>query len=404
MKCNKLVAMNTVAHTPSLPAPSRPGENRGQPEALAESALELARLVLVRGPISRGELAREMKLSIASLTRLGKPLLDSGLLIEGPLVADGTVGRPVRLLDVPNNAAWFVGVKVTGDSLQAVVTDIRATILAEAVLPLPEKSSAAVVAGIAQLTEQLGAQAGVAVAGVGVSLGGQVRPDGVVHRAPFLDWKNVPLQSLLQDWLGLPVVVENDVTALVAAEQWFGAGREVPDFAVITVGAGVGYGLTIRNHVIRTVDTGLGLGGHFPLDPNGPLCAEGHRGCSTAMLSIPSICLQISAALGRPVDYGQALDLAAEGNRAAAAVLEAAAKSLGILIAAATNLTMVNTVVLGGEGVALFAAKEATVLAALAAGRDPEAAPVKVRVASADFTEWARGAAAVAIQAQAFIR
>ncbi|ALV47655.1 MarR family transcriptional regulator [Arthrobacter alpinus] len=365
--------------------------------------MELARLVLVHGPVSRGELAKELKLSVASLTRLSKPLLDAGLLVEGELVADGTVGRPVRLLDVRSDSAWFVGVKVGGDLLTAVLTDLRATILAQATLPLADTSSHTVVEGIAQLTEQLGAHNDVVVTGVGVSLGGQVRPNGVVHRAPFLDWNDVPLGMLLATRLELPVVVDNDVTALVAAEQWFGAGREVADFAVITVGAGVGYGLAIRNHVIRTADTGLGLGGHFPLDPTGPMCMDGHRGCSTAMLSIPSICLQISAALGRQVNYEQALELAEEGNRVAVAVLEAAGKALGGLIAAAANLAMVNTIVLGGEGLALFTSRKATVVAALAAGRDPEAEAVTLRVASDDFTEWARGAAAVAIQAQAFI-
>lgn len=371
--------------------------------ALADSALELARLVLVRGPISRGDLAQELKLSVASLTRLSKPLLDAGLLIEGELVADGTVGRPVRLLDVRGDSAHFVGVKVTGDLLQAVLTDMRATILAVATLPLAETSPEAVVAGIVELVEQLSAQEAVTLTGVGVSLGGQVRPDGVVHRAPFLGWKDVPLAQMLAQQLGLPVVADNDVTALAAAEQWFGAGKETADFAVITIGAGVGYGLVIHDHVRRTVDTGLGLGGHFPLDPNGPFCMDGHRGCSTAMLSIPSVCAQISTALGHPVTYSQALELAAGGNRVAEAVFAAAANGLGKLIAATANLTMVNTVVLGGEGIALFAATESTVRGALAADRDPEAAPVSLRVASADFTEWARGAAAVAIQAQAFI-
>ncbi|MFQ4150025.1 ROK family transcriptional regulator [Arthrobacter sp. LAPM80] len=385
------------------PLPARHAEQRENSAALADSALELARLVLVRGPLSRGELAKELRLSVASLTRLSKPLLDSGLLVEGELLADGSVGRPVRLLDVRSDSARFVGVKVAGDLLQAVVTDLRATILAEATLPLAGTDVETVVAGIEQLTGQLGAETGAAVTGVGVSLGGQVRPDGVVHRAPFLGWNDEPLGALLAARLELPVVVDNDVTALVAAEQWFGAGREVSDFAVITVGAGVGYGLAIRDHVMRTPDTGLGLGGHLSLDPNGPLCMEGHRGCSTAMLSIPSICQQISSALGRPVDYAQALELAAGGNRAASAVLEAAGKALGKLIAAAANLTMVNTVVLGGEGIGLFAAVEASVLAALAADRDPEAGPVTLRVASADFTEWARGAAAVAIQALAFV-
>ena len=132
-------------------------------------------------------------------------------------------------------------------------------------------------------------------------------------------------------------------------------GREVADFAVITVGAGVGYGLAIGNHVIRTADTGLGLGWALPAGSQRGRCvADGHRGCSTAMLSIPSICLQISAALGRPVDYAQALELADSGNQVAVAVLESAAKALGVLISAAANLTMVNTVVLGGEGAGPF--------------------------------------------------
>jgi predicted NBD/HSP70 family sugar kinase len=344
-----------------------------------------------------------LRLSVASLTRLSKPLLDAGLLIEGELVADGTVGRPVRLLDVRSDGAWFVGVKVTGSVLQAVLTDLRATVLAEAMRPLADTSISTVVEGIAALTEELGTRQNVRVTGAGVSLGGQVRPDGAVHRAPFLGWQDVPLGRLLATRLKLPVVVENDVTALVAAEQWFGAGRDVADFAVITVGAGVGYGLAIQNHVMRTADTGLGLGGHFPLDPNGPLCMDGHRGCSTAMLSIPSICLQISAALGRSVSYPEALELAAGGNRVAVAVFTAAGAALGKLIAAAANLTMVNTVVLGGEGVALVAAAETTVRAALTADRDPEARAVQLRVAPAEFTQWARGAAAVAIQAQAFV-
>jgi len=390
--------MNSVFPVSAL-HPGRPGN----PAALADSALELARLVLVRGPISRGDLARELKLSVASLTRLSKPLLDSGLLIEGELLADGTVGRPVRLLEVRSGCAHFVGVKVAGDLLQAVVTDVRATILAVDTLPLAETTVEGVVAGILGLTQALGTQAGVAVTGVGVSLGGQVTSDGVVHRAPFLGWKDVPIGALLAERLGLPVVVDNDVTALAAAEQWFGAGRDTRNFAVITVGAGVGYGLVIQDHVMRTPDTGLGLGGHFPLDPGGPLCMDGHRGCSTAMLSIPSICAQISTALGRVVGYDEALALASDGNRVAVAVVAAAGRALGKLIAAVANLTMVDTVVLGGEGVALFATAEASVRAALTADRDPEAAEVKLVVASAEFTEWARGAAAVAIQAQAFL-
>jgi len=381
-----------------LPSATDPGA-----VALADSALDLARTVLVRGPVSRGELARELKLSVASLTRLSKPLLDSGLLMEGELVTDGTVGRPVRLVDIRSGSKHFLGVKVTGTFLQAVVTDLRATIVAQQTLDLAETSVAAVVDGVKVLARDLQARANVRLAGVGVSLGGQVLANGVVHRAPFMGWQDVPLGELLAGALGLPVVVDNDVSALAAAEQWFGAGRTADDLAVITVGAGVGYGLVMRGQVMRTIDTGLGLGGHIPLDPNGPLCMDGHRGCSTAMLSIAGICAQISAALGHSVDYGQALDLVRAGNKVALAVFTSAARALGRLVALAANLAMVGTVVLGGEGIELFTVMEAVVREAVDADRDPEAAPLELVVMNADFTQWARGAAAVAIQAQAFV-
>lgn len=61
---------------------------------LEESVRELTRTVLVNGPMSRGQLAERLGLSMASLTRLGKPLIDAGLLVEGPLVNDGTVDAP----------------------------------------------------------------------------------------------------------------------------------------------------------------------------------------------------------------------------------------------------------------------------------------------------------------------
>ena len=113
--------------------------------------------------------------------------------------------------------------------------------------------------------------------------------------------------SVLAD--GLPVVVENDVVALTEAERWFGLGRGIDDFAVVTTGAGVGYGLVIHGRQVITRDTGLGLGGHFPLDPTGPICADGHRGCSTAMLSTTSMCASAAVGLGRLVSYEELLAL-----------------------------------------------------------------------------------------------
>lgn len=365
---------------------------------LEESVRELTRTVLVNGPMSRGQLARRLGLSTASLSRLGKPLIDAGLLVEGPLVSEGAVGRPVRLLDIRQESQHFIGSKIAGDEVTSVLTDMRAKQLESSVVRLSDRSPEGVVAAVAQTVHALTSSGRIKVSGIGISIGGHVDAAGTVRRAPFLDWRNVPLQPALEKELGLPVVMENDVVALTVAEQWFGVGKGVESFALITIGAGVGYGLVVHNRVISVPDTGLGLGGHFPLDPAGPLCASGHRGCSTSLLSIPSICSQTASALGRPVEYEEVLSLAAEGHPAATYVVKAAARGLGRMMAAVANLAMVNTIVLAGEGIAILSLMDGTLREALAADRDPEAAPVNIRLESLGFNQWARGAAAVAIQ------
>lgn len=362
---------------------------------LTDSERALARAVLIHGPIARSALTNRLGLSPASLTRLAKPFLDRGYLVELDDLADGSVGRPVRPLDVAPGLGRFGGVKVTGDAIEVVVTDVRAGLLAQRSEALETHEPTAVAARIA---EALAALDGGALVGVGVALGGAV-DDGVVRFAPFLAWEDVPFASVLERELGVPVALENDLVALAEAERWFGLGRGIPGFVVLTIGAGVGYGLVVGGEVVRSAEAGLGLGGHIPLNDSGPLCQEGHRGCSQAMLTSGSIAAQVSAALQRPVGYDEALALAVAGEPAAVAVIEAAADALGRLIALAANLTFQTAAVLAGEGIELFAIAEERVRAAIAAGRDPRAEPVRLYVDDTGFTAWARGAAAVAIQA-----
>jgi predicted NBD/HSP70 family sugar kinase len=364
---------------------------------LAGPSRELAREVLIHGPISRAELGRRLGLSPASLTRLSKPFLDRGLFVDGPENLERSVGRPAKPLDVRVDAQRYVGIKITGDEALGVSTNLRADPLGSVSVVLASHSVDDVVAAIRQVVEALGGTAELSA--VGISIGGKVTDSRVVARAPFLGWRDVDLGGLVSEDLGLPVTVENDVVALVAAEHWFGVAKGVENFALITTGAGVGYGLVIHNRSVVTADTGLGLGGHFPLDPTGPLCIDGHRGCSTAMLSIPSMCASAQIGLGHDVMYTELLQLATEGNPVAVAVVDSAARALGRMLAATTNLTMVDTVVLSGEGIALVEVALDAIHAAVAADRDPDAAPVRLLVDDSGFSAWARGAAASAIQA-----
>ena len=363
---------------------------------VSDSGRELAREVLIHGPISRAELGRRLGLSPASLTRLSKPFLDRGLFVETAEL-QGATGRPAKPLDVNVDARRFVGIKLTGESALGVLTDLRASAVRRAERRLPGHELDAVVAELATLVDEL--RDGSRISGVGISIGGNVAGERVVTRAPFLGWRDVALAELVEAAVGVPVTVENDVTALTTAEQRFGAVRGTPSFAVVTIGAGVGYGLVVHDRVVITPDSGLGLGGHLPLDPNGPMCLDGHPGCSTAMLSIPSISAQFGIALGREVAYEDVLAAAAAGHPLAVAITNAAGRALGRMMATIANIAMVDTIVLSGEGIALWNIVGDVAMTSLAVDRDAEATPVEVHVDDAGFVSWARGAAAVAIQA-----
>lgn len=360
------------------------------------STRDVALEVLLQGPLSRTELARRLDLSQASLSRLTKPLLESGMLVETEPTRDPATGRPARPLDVVPASHRFVGVKLTGEAAHAVLVDLRGTVLADASAALDDHDPARVIGTVSALTRDLAGDTGVT--GLGVALGGHSPDHRSVRTAPFLGWDDVAFASQVEQATGLATVVENDVVALTAAEHWFGAGRGLRSLAVLTVGAGVGYGLVQHGRQVTHRDMGLGLVGHYPLDPNGAVCFEGHRGCATAMLTIPSLTGQAGVALGRPVTFAELLALARASEPVAQRLVRESVEALGRLVAAVANLTMPERILITGEGVALVDTEPATLRVAIARDRDPRTSPLDVVTQPGDFAQWARGAAVVAIQ------
>ena len=374
-------------------------------ELASDPTLAVAREILIHGPISRTELAHRLSLSPPTLTRVVKPLLSTALLEERRERADG-LGRPSKPLSFRANAHHFMGIKLTSDRAVGVITDLRAAELAGADVELQSNDPDAVVKDIGRLVRILKPQSPGPVRGLGVAIGGSASDGRIVDRETFLGWGTVPLAQMIEDREDIPVVVDNDLLALTAAEHWFGVAAGSEDFAVVTVGAGVGLGLVARDRVVRARNAGLGLAGHIPLDDRGPVCMVGHRGCSTAMLSIGSIESQYAVSSGDAVPYREILRRSRSGEALAVALLRPSAAALGRLVALVANLSMVDLVVIGGEGADLMDVHADAFADQLRHDRDPDATPLDIRRDFQGFKAWARGAAAVAIQASlpGFIR
>lgn len=400
---------------------------------LAGSAQAVVLDILVHGARPRTELATRLGLSGPSLTRITKPLLESGLLVERAALAPTGSGRPSIPLDLDPDAHHFVGVKLTRDRLFAVVTDQRGAVLGGHDEPLPDPSPPAVVAQIAVVVAAARARDD-RVRAVGVTVGGQVVDRALVRHAPFLGWDDVPLADLVTAAAGLPTWVENDVRALTQAELWFGEGRGLRSFALVTIGAGVGLGLVAAGEVLGGAHSSAGSIGHqrvvvpasvpsaeaapaaaapaavvavaapHPTEASLPTCDLGHHDCAGAFLTVSAVEAAAARALGRPVGYDDLLDLAADGHEEARVVVDAAADVLGQLIAGVLNVLDPEAVLLSGEGVRLATIAAAAVDRALASSTHRSTPAPRLVVQPFRFDEWARGAAAVAIQMHALGR
>jgi predicted NBD/HSP70 family sugar kinase len=363
----------------------------------ADASLPVAIEVLRRGPISRADIARRLHLSAGSLTRLSAPLIEEGLLREVGEHHDGRVGRPTRLLDIDAGSRHFIGMKIRENEIIAARTNLRGEISTHRSEKIKNREPAEVIEQIAGLTRQLSEVH--AISGIGIGIGGLIRDRKHVIDARFLGWTDLDLAGKVAEATGIPTLIDNDLVAFTEYEHWFGEGREDDRFAVLTLGVGTGFGLVANGAIVAGDDYGIGLVGHWPLDPTGPLCFAGHRGCATSMLNSDSIARHVSDALGRGVDYEQALDLAIQKDPAAGRVVDDAGRGLGRLIAAICNLTLPQRIVIAGEGVRLAAVARPALEAGIALDRDPRATTPPIVLASQDNVQWCRGAAVLAIQA-----
>ncbi|MEW2048702.1 ROK family transcriptional regulator [Streptomyces sp. NPDC005476] len=368
------------------------------------AASQIFTTLLSRGALTRLELARRAGLSAAAVTKAVRPLIESGYLVEdADTEARPALGRPANLVRVHGGRALFLGLKLTGDAIYAVLTDLRCRPLLARHVPLADRAPQAVLATMADVVRELLTEAdgyGVHVMGLGVAVSGDVdRADGVVRYSPFLEWRDVPLAELASTVTGLPSTVDNDVRALTVAEQWFGAGVGLSDFAVVTVGAGVGCGLVVHGRVVAGAHGVAGEIGHVTVDPNGPLCHCGNRGCVEAIASDHAILTRIREGAGVEVtDTAQAVELARRGDAHARDAYARAGEAIGRGIATVANLLGPERVVISGEGLAAYDLFADQIRSAFAAAAFGSAAQCDLQTRPLPFEEWARGAAATAIQ------
>ncbi len=370
--------------------------------AVVGPATDTARAVyedIVRfGPRPRTELAVRLGLSGPTLTRVTRVLLDGSLLRELAPVPQPK-GRPQEPLDVDEDHARFIGVKVTADSVYAAVTTVRGVVHEDLSAPLSRSTPDAVIAAIVDLASAL-VRAHPRVAGMGVSLGAVV-PDGrVALQSQLLGWAEpVDLGSILEEALDVPVTVSNDIAALLQGIAWFGLGRSVRTLGAVTIGAGVAIGTIHEGQVMTGIGHRAGMTGVLPTRmADGTPTTLGRAAQTTEVLARARRRGVVGAHDGMP----ELLGAARAGDERALGVVRDTATAVAVAVAALVAVTDPGAVILGGEDLPLLEMPGAGFEETLRALLPDEQRDLPLRTLSVDFDEWARGAAAIAIRS--FIR
>lgn len=385
----------------------------GQP--LRQQVFEKIR---AEGQTSRADITRALSVSPGSVTALTSDLITLGLIEEieastrEATTREASRGRPRVGLGVVADAHRVIGIKIGDQDHTAVLADFSGTVLAEASRPArtgiqtPDAQMAELDALLAELTTNSGTRL-ADVSAIGVGVAGMVdHGSGVIAWSPRISGRDYPLKAAMQQRFGCPVHVDNDTNMLTLAELWFGAGRAMQDFVVVTIEHGVGMGMVLDNRLFRgTRGMGLELG-HTKVQFDGALCRCGQRGCLEAYVADYALVREAATVLNRTDTadpralLAQLYDEATRGNAAARAIFDRASRYLAMGLANVMQLLDPELVIISGERMRydyLYSAEMQASVAALVLDSGRPAARIETH-AWGDMI-WARGAAALALTA-----
>ncbi|MGJ8616409.1 MAG: ROK family protein [Sulfitobacter sp.] len=371
--------------------------------------------VRASGRAARADITRALDISAGSATTLTADLIAEGFLreVDEPAREMGR-GRPPVALEVVADAAFVVGVKLTLKRHTAVLSDFAGNIVATAVVQTPDRRRTPTelleeVATLVKLLIKNGQKSEDDIEAIGIGLPGIVdHAHGTITWCSLFHDTNVDLGAIFSERFNVPTYLDNDTNMLTLAELWFGIGRDMTDFAVVTIEDGVGMGLVVNNSLYRgTHGMGLELG-HTKVQLDGALCRCGQRGCLEAYLGDYALTREAATALDQdisdPKNPEELLDLlfkkAKAGHSAAETIFRRAGRYLSVGLSNVVQLFDPPLIILSGERMQydyLYADEVLAEMQKLTISDRRQ--PCKIAIHPWDDLVWARGATAPALAA-----
>lgn len=371
--------------------------------ASSEDARDINRDILLeiirsRQPISRADLSRASGLQPSTVSAIVGQLIDEKWITEGA-VAKRPRGRRPTMLTLNDELVILVADLRPGHAILAVI-DLNGRFLTRQVITLAsdaERASVKMAKAMQAMREQ---HPDKTFEGIGVSVPGRVDPESQrILLAPNLHWSNFDLKKTLAAHFDLQIEMENAANACLISELWFGHMDGIRNAVLISVSEGIGSGILVNGQIVSGRSGLAGEFGHIPIDPAGPTCGCGQRGC-WEMFASSNAALRYYEEL-RPKTPApriqDLLKLAEENDAKALAALERQAKALGRGLRLVTAALAPEMVIVIGDVTALWPRLapivEAEMAATMLAG-----APPRLFAATDGELARLRGAAALVLQ------
>ena len=287
-------------------------------------------LIRTRQPVSRADLARLSGMQRSTISIIVEQLIKERWVLEGATGRLPRGRRPTFLL--LNNDRMIIAVDVRPTQTTVALADVNGEFSAQQAMVTPADPDRAARAIIKQVQTVARSCRGKKIEGVGVTLPGRYdhRRQRLVF-APNLAWTDWDLGVQIADAVGMEVALENAANACVLAAVWFGQAEGARDLVVITVSEGIGTGVMANGQLVRGVGGMAGEFGHVPIEPAGPACTCGAKGCWEVFASNRAALRYYAGR--QPVDssltFSDLLARAERGDRKAAEAIELMARYLG---------------------------------------------------------------------------
>lgn len=316
------------------------------------------------GSTSRADLTRLTGLNRSTIGALTAELAAARLVYESPAPEAGTVGRPSPLVN-PNSDIVAIAINPDIDAIEVAIVSLGGVVVSRVrqatdTIPTPEEATRIAASLVKSLVAGLGE--GRIVVGVGAAIPGLVHANnGVVARAPHLDWTDVAWGSQLAEVLGYPVAVGNDASIAVVAVAAFGAGQGSTHLMYLNgSSSGIGGGVMVDGSRLVGADGFAGELGHTLVSSGGEACHCGRRGCLETEVNLSRL---YAAARESGIDPAIVLEyLAAPKASALRDEVDRQADMLAFAIANLISVFNPEAVVLGGFLGDLYDAREDRIL------------------------------------------